>query len=101
EVGVGFASDGICVLDEGWALCGAFGLVPLGTIASGSLLLAVDPADADAVIAACRGAGIACAAIGRVTPASEGVRLVSAGIARPMTTFPQDEISKVVSDSGS
>ncbi len=52
-------------------------------------LLALDPAHR----------GIACAAIGRVTPASEGVSLVSAGIARPMTSFPQDEISKVFSDS--
>ena len=87
------------MLDEGRALCEAFGLDPLGTIASGSLLLAVDPADAEGVIVACRGAGIACAAIGRVTPASEGVSLVSAGLARPLTSFPQDEISKVFSDS--
>ena len=101
EVGVRVDRERIPVLDEGRVLCEAFGLDPLGTIASGSLLLAVDPADADGVIAACRGAGIACAAIGRVTPGSEGVSLVSAGIARPMTSFPQDEISKVFSDSHS
>jgi len=96
-VGVRVYREQIPVLSEGRVLCEAFGLDPLGTIASGSLLLAVDPADADGVVAACRGAGIACAAIGKVTPATDGVTLVSAGIARPMTSFSQDEISKVLS----
>ena len=68
------------VLREGRVLCEAFGLDPLGTIASGSLLLAVDAGGRRrASIAACRGAGIDCAAIGRVTPASEGVTLASGG----------------------
>ena len=64
-------------------------------VIGGSLLIAVDPADAEGVIAACRGAGIACAAIGKVTAASDGVTLASGGIRRPMPSFPQDEISKV------
>jgi hypothetical protein len=55
----------------------------------------VDPADADGVIAACGAAGIACTAIGKVTPASHGVALVSAGIARPMPSFAQDQLSKL------
>ncbi|HYB40296.1 MAG TPA: AIR synthase family protein [Candidatus Methylomirabilis sp.] len=97
EVGVRVYREQIPLLPEGGALCQAFGLDPLGTIASGSLLLAVDPADADAVIGACRGAGIACARIGRVTPASEGVALVSGGIARPMTSFASDEIARLFS----
>jgi hydrogenase maturation factor len=96
-VGVRVHREQIPVLDEGRILCEAFGLDPLGTIASGSLLLAVDPGDADGVVAGCRGAGIACAAIGRVTAATEGTTLVSAGKARPMPTFPQDEISRVTS----
>src|SRR5262249_50881326 len=95
RVGVRVYREQIPVLAEGRVLCEAFGLDPLGTIASGSLLLAVDPSDADRVRAACRDADIACATIGSVTPASQGVTLVSGGIARPMTSFPQDEISKV------
>jgi hydrogenase maturation factor len=94
-VGIRVDRERIPVLDEGRVLCEAFGLDPLGTIASGSLLLAVDPGDADAVLSACRGAGIACASIGRVTPATEGATLVSGGRARPMPSFPQDEISRV------
>jgi len=96
EVGVRVHREQVPVLPEGRALCAAFGLDPLGTIASGSLLLAVDAADADDVIAACREAGIACAAIGGVTAPSRGVTLVSAGHERPMPTFPQDEITKVL-----
>ena len=98
-VGVRVYREQIPILAEGRVLCEAFGLDPLGTIASGALLLAVGAADAAAVIAACRGAGIECAAIGKVTPASDGVTLVSAGIARPMPSFERDEISRVFSRS--
>ena len=48
---------------------------------------------------ACREAGIECAAIGRVTAASEGVALVSGGHARPMPAFPQDEITRIFGGS--
>jgi len=95
EVGVRVNREQIPVLDEGRALCEAFGLDPLGTIASGSLLLAADPDDAGAILGAWRGAGIAGAAIGKVTPAAAGVTLASGAIARPMPSFPQDEISKI------
>src|SRR6266545_4928362 len=87
------------VLADGRLLCEAFGLDPLGTIASGALLLTVAAADAPAVVSACRAAGVECAAIGRVTPRSDGVSLASGGHARPMPSFPQDEISKVLSRS--
>jgi hydrogenase expression/formation protein HypE len=96
DVGVRVDRERIPVLDEGRVLCEAFGLDPLGTIASGSLLLAADPSDADGVRGVCLDAGIACAAIGTVTRQGLGVALVSGGIARPMPCFPQDEITKVV-----
>ena len=98
DVGLRVDRERIPVLREGRVLCEAFGLDPLGTIASGSLLLAVDPGDAEGVIAACRGAGVDCAAIGRVTDASQGVSLVTGGHARPMPTFPQDEITRIFSE---
>jgi hydrogenase maturation factor len=98
DVGLRVDRERIPVLREGRVLCEAFGLDPLGTIASGSLLLAVDPGAAESVIAACRGAGVDCAAIGRVTDASQGVSLVTGGHARPMPTFPQDEITRIFSE---
>jgi hydrogenase maturation factor len=98
DVGLRVDRERIPVLPEARALCEAFGLDPLGTIASGSLLLAVDPADAPRVTAACREAGIDCTPIGRVTEPSEGVSLVTAGHARPMPTFPQDQITRIFSE---
>ncbi|HWN12570.1 MAG TPA: AIR synthase family protein [Candidatus Dormibacteraeota bacterium] len=98
DVGLRVDRERIPVLREGRVLCEAFGLDPLGTIASGSLLLAVAPDDSEAVITACRGAGVDCAAIGRVTDASQGVSLVTGGHARPMPTFPQDEITRIFSE---
>jgi len=98
DVGLRVDRERIPVLPEGRVLCEAFGLDPLGTIASGSLLLAVDPADAADVTAACRGAGVDCAPIGRVTEASQGVSLATGGHARPMPTFPQDQITRIFSE---
>ena len=94
-VGLRIDRERVPVLAEGRRLCEAFGLDPIGTIASGSLLLCVAPGDSDAVTGACRGAGVDCAAIGRVTPASDGVALVSGGHPRPMPSFPQDEIARL------
>ncbi|MBI2528878.1 MAG: hydrogenase expression/formation protein [Candidatus Rokubacteria bacterium] len=99
EVGLRVERERIPVLPEGERLCRAFGLDPLGTIASGALLLAVDAAAAEAVLAACRGGGVACAVIGEVRPAGEGVTLVSGGRAAPMPSFPQDEISRLFTEA--
>jgi hydrogenase maturation factor len=94
-VGLRVYREQIPLLPDGRVLCDAFGLDPLGTIASGSLLISVAEREADAVMSACRGAGVDCARIGRVVPESEGVALVTGGIARPMKTFAQDEITRV------
>ena len=98
-VGLRIDRERVPVLVEGRRLCEVFGLDPLGTIASGSLLMTVASADANAVAGACRAAGVDCAAIGRVTAASEGVALVSGGLARPMPAFPQDEITRIFGGS--
>ncbi len=98
DVGLRVDRECVPILPEGRVLCEAFGLDPLGTIASGSLLLAVEAADAARVIAACRGIDVECAQIGRVTEPSEGVSLVTAGHARPMPTFPQDQITRIFSE---
>src|SRR5262249_60264802 len=82
------------VLPEARRLCEVFGLDPLGTIASGSLLMTVAPGDAEAVTGACRVAGIDCAAIGRVTPASEGVALVSGRHPPPLPALPPAQMPR-------
>jgi hydrogenase expression/formation protein HypE len=99
ETGLRIERERIAVVPEGQRLCEAFGLDPLGVIASGALLLAVDPSEADRVVAACRSGGVACAPIGRVVPRAEGVTLVTAGRGEPMPTFPRDEIARLFAEN--
>jgi hydrogenase expression/formation protein HypE len=94
-VGLRIDADRIVRLPEGVELCRAFGLDPLGTIASGALLLTLAPADAGIVIHALAREGIDSHYIGQVVPASDGVTLVEGAAARPMPVFAQDEITRL------
>jgi hydrogenase expression/formation protein HypE len=95
--GVGLRVDAgaVPVLPECAAICRALGLDPLGTLASGALLIAAPPADADRIAAALAAAGIPCARIGEVLPAGAGRTLVVDGRARPLPTFARDELARV------
>ncbi len=85
----------IPVVEPGGAFCRHFGLDPLGTISSGSLLICAAPADADSIAAAFSDSGIPCADIGRILPAEEGVTLLRADGPTPMPRFDQDEIARL------
>ena len=76
-------------------LCAHFDLDPLGLIASGSLLLAVDPDETQGVIDACLEAGVSCTQIGRAVEAEEGCQIVDNGKEIELPRFDQDEIGKV------
>jgi hydrogenase expression/formation protein HypE len=95
--GVGLAVEAarIPILPEGRALCAEFGLDPLGTIASGALLVALAPADAGAVLHTWAREEIDCAFIGRVVPREAGVRLEAGGQPRALPRFGQDEIARL------
>ena len=93
-VGVAVDADRIPVLPECRAVCDALSLDPLGLIASGALLATLPPADARRLTAALRRAGIPAVEIGRVTPASEGLRLISNGAERALPTFERDELAR-------
>jgi hydrogenase maturation factor len=95
EVGLRVERERIPVFPEGEWFCREFGLDPLGTIASGALLLTLAPADAALVLHACAREGIDCAFVGQVVPKEEGVVLVESGRSAPMPLFPQDEITKI------
>jgi hydrogenase maturation factor len=94
-VGLRIDRDRVVVLPEGAELCAAFALDPLGTIASGSLLMTLAPADASIVIHALAREGIDSHYIGRVVPREQGVMLVEGQAERPLPQFPQDEISRL------
>jgi hydrogenase expression/formation protein HypE len=95
--GVGLRIDAtrIVRLPEGVELCRAYGLDPLGTIASGALLLTLAPADAGIVIHALAREGIDAHYIGQVVPAEQGVKLVDGASEWPIPVFAQDEITRL------
>jgi len=95
-VGVRVHRDRVPVLPEGAELCAAFGLDPLGTIASGALLIALDPGEVPTLIAALARAGIAAREIGRVVERTAGVRLVEDGREGPLPEFPRDELARLL-----
>jgi hydrogenase maturation factor len=97
--GVGLRIDGdrIIVRPEGQEICRAFGLDPLGTLASGALLLTLAPADAAIVIHALARESIDCHYIGQVVPRESGVVLVEGARERPLPVFAQDEVTRVFS----
>ena len=94
-VGLRIDRERIMVLPEGRALCEAFGLDPLGTIASGALLMTLAPAEAGIVIHALAREAIDCHFIGQVVDREQGVTLVTGSRQEPMPMFPQDEITKL------
>jgi len=99
-VGLRIDRDRLTVLPEGRELCAAFGLDPLGTIASGALLLTLAPADAGIVIHALARESIDSHFIGQVVPREQGVVLVQGNHQEPLPVFAQDEITKLFAVTG-
>ncbi|HET8632163.1 MAG TPA: AIR synthase-related protein [Thermomicrobiales bacterium] len=95
--GLGIVVDAaaIPVYHETARLCADYGLDPLGLIASGALLIAAPPADAEAIAVALRAAGIAATAVGRLTPPDEGLRLRRDGRDGPLPEFSSDEVTRL------
>jgi hydrogenase expression/formation protein HypE len=98
-VGLRIDYDRVMVLPEGRLLCEAYGLDPLGTIASGALLMTLAPADAGIVIHALARESIDCHFIGQVVPREQGVMLVEGARQWPMPRFPQDEITRLFTEA--
>jgi hydrogenase expression/formation protein HypE len=95
-VGLVVEAERIPVLAEGAALCREFGLDPLGTIASGALLVALGPTDAGILLHALAREDIEAAFIGRVVPREAGVVLTRGGQPGPLPRFDQDEITRLL-----
>jgi hydrogenase expression/formation protein HypE len=102
DVGLEIDAQAVPIFPETQLLCDRYGLDPWGVIASGSLLLAVDAADADRVCAALAGAGVEATPIGSVTDRERGVVLHQRPERRgapPRTaalpTFARDEIARL------
>lgn len=95
-VGILVEAEAVRTYPETDLLCEAFGLDPLGLIASGSLLLTVPPENANAVLGGLSARGVEAAIVGRVTPRETGVRLKRGDQVVGMPAFEQDEIGRLL-----
>lgn len=94
-VGVAVDFDAVLVPAESQALCAAYGLDPLGVIASGALLAALPPDESGRLLAACQAAGIPAQVIGRATARGGALSARRGGVAAPYPQFAVDEIAQL------
>ncbi len=95
DCGMLVEAENIPLLQPGADFCRHLGLDPLGTIASGAMIICTPPTDAPAVAAAVRERGIHCTDIGEIRPGEEDAVLVRSGERMPMPVFAQDEITRL------
>ena len=94
-LGVRIDGEAIPVLEEGRLFCAHFGMDPLGSFASGALLICVDPSDVDRLLAALRDEGVSAEAIGEMTAAGGRVTIRKEGKEALLPIFNMDEIGKI------
>ena len=87
-------SSAVTVLDETAAVCRALDIDPWGLIASGSLLIMVDPEAELKLLKRLGDGGFGPAIIGRVS-AGQGVTLRGGSGVAPLRTFARDEIARI------
>lgn len=96
DVGLVVEEDRIPILEECRVLCKHFGLDPIGFIASGSLLIMVEPEDSGKVIRSLEQAGVPVANIGKITHKEQGIKIRSEGRIKDLPRFDRDEITKIL-----
>ncbi|WP_298981155.1 AIR synthase family protein [Caldilinea sp.] len=95
EVGVEIDLDQVPVSELSRRLCAAFGLDPLGTLASGALLATASPSCVEPLLHLWESMGRPARVIGRILPANEGCWAVVGHRRTPFPTFTVDEITKL------
>lgn len=85
----------VLIYKESRLLCQEFGMDPLGTIASGALLLAVPPSDLLPIQKAFRKNSIPFGVIGKVRKGPARVLRIDQKGRKELKPFPRDEILKI------
>jgi hydrogenase expression/formation protein HypE len=93
-LGLRVIREHIPVFPETDVICSALALDPLKLLASGALLVAVAPDGVNAVLTAIEAAGVPVTAIGEVRPASEGITIVTNGVAESLIPPERDGITR-------
>lgn len=94
-VGLLIDADRIPLLSEAKILCDRFGLDPLGTIASGALIIAADPHLSTAILSRLSNEGIAASIVGTTREPQFGIKMQRDGTIVDLPTFNRDEIGKI------
>jgi hydrogenase maturation factor len=90
--------DRVPVSHETRRICGLLDADPLGLIASGSLLVCCDPAEAAGLLGAFAAAGIPAADIGEITAEGAGVSALVRGRPAPWPRFATDEAARLLAE---
>ena len=86
----------IPIYEESRVLCEAFGLNPLGVIASGALLVTASPPDAKRILERAEGEGVAMIRIGRIKGQGKpSVTLITPEGETPLPYFHRDEVLRI------
>lgn len=93
-IGLRVRREAVPVLTACRRICEALGLDPLGLLASGALLIAVDPADAPAVLDRLERADIPAAHIADAVEPAAGRTLIGGGGTAPLPRFERDELAR-------
>ncbi|MBK8046496.1 MAG: hypothetical protein IPK16_04785 [Anaerolineales bacterium] len=94
-VGLAIDLDAIAIPELALRLCNAFGLDPLGTIASGALLATAEPHHVDDLLALWQERGWQGRVIGAVLPKPAGVTATRGNVATGFPHFAVDEITRL------
>lgn len=86
----------IPIFSETQELCSYYGLDPLGTIASGALLIAVAPRDRNKVLSALRAEGVMAEDIGYLAERARGLKLMEDGRLKDLSAFEVDEVTRIL-----
>jgi hydrogenase maturation factor len=95
RVGVAVRESDIPLTEESRQVCDHYQVNPLGTFASGSLLIAVSEDGADTLIQSLGLQGISAYRIGVLLAEGESMRLITRDGTVPLPVYHQDELSKI------
>ena len=93
--GLAVEKDSIPVIPEADTLLRHFNLDPMGAMASGALLAAVDRRDTKRIIKAMSDSGIKCSRIGRVTDKRHGIKIIENGKKKNLKVYRRDELTRL------
>ncbi len=97
-VGLRIQGQALVLAQETQRLCAAYGLDPLGAISSGALLIGCAAADAGAIVAALKSAGITATCIGHACSPDHGLQLCWDDQSVEMPRFTADELTRLPPD---